>query len=247
MMVKLKQILAALTLTLLSVLSYTPAVQSMEANSSNYGVSEVNFNNGGLLQACSTLYCSKQATGETAVGAAGSTNNQAQGGANTEREPVLEMSVSGTSINLGMLDSTAVRSGSTTFSIRTFPAQGYNVLIDGTSLKNKTGGHVLTPMASAAPSTPGTEQFGINLRANTTPVVGANPAQFPDNTFAFGAAAAGYATVNSFKYVPGEVVAQSTKGTGKTNFTISAIANISTNTPGGDYRSKLILIAVPTF
>jgi hypothetical protein len=246
-MLRLKQILAAFLLCMLSVFSYTPTVQGAEAASPNYGVSEVNFNSGGLLQACSAAYCTKQTTGETAVGLTTSTNYQARGGANTEREPLLEMSVSSTTISLGILDALSTKSGSTTFSVRTFPAHGYVVKIDGTSPKNKTDGHVLAPMASSAVSSPGVEQFGINLIANTSPAVGSNPSLFPDSTFAFGAAATGYATPNSFKYVPGEIIAQSAKGTGKTNFTISTIANIATNTPGGDYRGRLVLIAVPTF
>lgn len=233
-------------LCILSVLSYTPVAYSAQSNSSNYGVSEVNFISGGVLRGCSAAYCAKQTTGETAVGTTSSTTYQARGGANTEREPTLEMSVSSTGINLGILDSASTKFGSTTFSVRTFPAYGYNVIVDGVTPRNASG-HLLVPLSSGGTSQVGSEQFGINLRANTVPVIGSEPSQFPDNTFAFGAAATGYATANNFKYVNGDVIAQSPKGTGRTDYTLSAIANISTDTPGGAYAGKLSIIAVPTF
>ncbi len=103
-MIKLKQIVAALLLSFLTAVSYTPTVLAAVANSTNYGVSEVQFGSGGELRACSTTYCSKQSAGELTVGNTKSTNYQAQGGFNTNREPLLEVNVSGSIVNLGLLD-----------------------------------------------------------------------------------------------------------------------------------------------
>ncbi|HSH18620.1 MAG TPA: hypothetical protein VK978_04510 [Candidatus Saccharimonadales bacterium] len=243
----LKQILAAFLLCILAVMGQSPAVYAAESSSANYGVSEVNFGSGGSLESCSASYCSRQSAGELVVGNTSSANYSAQGGQNTNREPVLEMIVSGAVINLGNLNESATKSGSTTFSVRSFPAYGYNVIVDGTSLKNNASGHTLAPMASMATAQPGVEQFGINLRQNANPVVGGDPQHVPDSSFAFGAAATGYGTADNFKYAAGDTVAQSAKGTGQTNYTMSAIANISTNTPSGQYGGRLVLIAVPTF
>ncbi|MDB5182129.1 MAG: exported protein of unknown function [Candidatus Saccharibacteria bacterium] len=233
-------------LCLLSVLSYTPAVHAAQSNSSNYGVSEVNFGSGGSLQSCSGSYCSKQSAGELTVGSSSSANYTARSGFNTDREEFLEVSVTGTTINFGVLESFATKFGSSTFSIRAFPAHGYNVIVDGFAPRS-TSGNSIAAMSSATTSQIGVEQFGINLRQNTTPAVGADPVLFPDSTFAFGAAATGYNSPNNYKFVAGDTIASSPKGTGRTNYTLSIIANISTNTPSGSYSGRLGIIAVPTF
>lgn len=246
-MFRVKQILAAVSLCLLMGISYPATVYTAESSSTNYSVDEVNFGSGGSLNSCSGSYCAKQSAGELVVGETNSTNYSARGGFNTDREAVLEMSVASGVVDLGVLDATTTKTGTKTFSVRTFPAYGYSVIIDGTSPTNKTNGHVLAPMGSAAASTPGIEQFGLNLRANTSPVIGADPEHVPSNIFAYGAAATGYASQNNFKYTGGDTIAESPKGTGQTNYTISIIANVSTNTPSGSYGGKLVLIAVPTF
>jgi hypothetical protein len=245
-MIKLKQIVAALVLSVLTALSYTPAVLATQATSTNYGVSEVQFGTGGELHACSTTYCARQSAGDLTTGNTKSASYQAQGGLTTQRDPLLEVSVTGGVINLGDLSPITTASGSTTFSVKTYLASGYNAYIDGTSPKTSAG-HVLTPMSSAAASTQGLEQFGINLRLNTTPAVGADPVQVPSSTFSFGAAAAGYNTVNNFKYVAGDIIAQSTSSSGETDYTMSMIANIATTTPGGVYGGRLVINVIPTF
>jgi hypothetical protein len=94
----------------------------------------------------------------------------------------------------------------------------------------------------------GTEQFGINLVANTNPTTfGANPVQQPDSTFSYGAAATGYNTANLFKYVKGDVVASSSKSSGTTVYTISYLYNISPVTDAGEYRFSHVLVATATF
>ncbi|HEX8182553.1 MAG TPA: hypothetical protein VF575_03035 [Candidatus Saccharimonadales bacterium] len=245
-MIKPKQILAAFLLSTLTALSYTPTVMASQAKSSNYGVSEVQFGSGGVLRACSTSYCAKQSAGELTVGNTSSTNYQAQGGFNTQREPFLEVSVSGAVVNLGDLTPETTGKGSTTFAVKSYLASGYNVYIDGTTPRS-VGGHALTPMSTAAASQVGIEQFGINLRLNTSPAVGADVAQIPSGTFSFGAPSAGYSAVNNFKYVPGDLIAASNKSSGQTDYTMSMIANIGTTTEAGAYGGRLIINVVPTF
>jgi hypothetical protein len=101
-----------------------------------------------------------------------------------------------------------------------------------------------TPTASAA----GSEQFGINLVANTSPVnFGANPVQVPDNTFSFGQVAADYSSPGLFKYVKDDAVALSTASTSATNYTVSYIFNVSNVTPGGTYVLRHVLVATATY
>jgi hypothetical protein len=103
-------------------------------------------------------------------------------------------------------------------------------------------------MATTAASSVGTEQFGINLRANTSPATfGADPVQVPDNTFSFGTVAAGYNTPNQYKYVKGDTIASSSRSSGETDYTISYIMNIGNLTPGGTYNMAHVLVATSTF
>jgi hypothetical protein len=134
-MFRVKQIFAALSLCVLAVFGYSPTVIAAQSNSTNYGVSEVNFSSGGQLHACSASYCSKQSAGELTVGNAKSTTFQAQAGANTNREELLEISQSSTSISMGTLTPTSTGVGSSTFSGQdhsrqcrrlTFHARGLN-------------------------------------------------------------------------------------------------------------------------
>jgi len=245
-MVKLKQIVAALMLSLLTAISYTPTVLAAVANSTNYGVSEVQFGSGGELRACSTAYCSKQSAGELTVGNTKSTNYQAQGGFNTNREPFLEVAVTGGVLDLGVLSAFTTSSASTSFSVKSYLASGYVVTIAGEAPTNKTG-YVVASMSTAGTSQIGQEQFGINLRQNTTPAVGADAIQVPSTTFSFGAASTGYGTANSFKFVPGDQIASSPSSSGQTNYTLSMITNIGTLTPTGAFKGQLSINVVPTF
>ncbi len=246
-MVSLKQICAALLLATLISLSHAPTVLAAEATSTNWGVSEVSFGSGGELQACSGNYCSRQSAGELTVGNTASTNYQAQAGFNTNRSPFLEVTSAGSPIVLGDLDPSAVAAGSMTFSVKTYLAYGYNVVIEGEGLKHRGTGQALTNMNSTDISRPGIEQFGVNLRQNTSPIVGGEISHSPDASFGFGVAATGYDTANNFRFNSGEVIAQSPKSSGTTNFHLSAIANISTTSKSGLYAGRLTLIVVPTF
>jgi hypothetical protein len=71
--------------------------------------------------------------------------------------------------------------------------------------------------------------------------------EVPSSTYSFGAAATGYNTPCQFKYVNGDTVAQSTKSSGETDYTISYIFNISATTPGGVYTMQHVLVATSTF
>ena len=105
-----------------------------------------------------------------------------------------------------------------------------------------------TPTASS----PGTEQFGINLVANTTVCgaptnFGADPIQVPSNTYSFGQVSSGYNTCGLFKYVKGDTVAYSTRSSGETDYTISYLFNISNITAAGAYQFNHILVATSTY
>lgn len=217
-----------------------------QSSSPNYRVEESFFGSGGELDATSPNFRAKQSLGELAVGNASSSEYQFNAGFNTSDAPMLEVAVDGGVYDLGVLDAAQPRFTSANFSVRNYLSQGYTVQFAGQP-PQEFGGHTLTPMGVLAQSTPGTEQFGINLRDNTTPNVGNDPVQIPDSSFSFGDAVNGYDQPDWFKFVDGEVIAASNSSSGKTSFTISFIANISKDTPAGEYGGSFSVIVTPVF
>lgn len=218
---------------------------SAQSSSDNYQINEFFFGGGGELDAASGNYRAKQSAGELVVGNSGSANYQFQGGFNTSDEPLLEVFVDGGTYDMGVLDAAVVHSAAAIFSVRNYLSSGYEIILSGQPPDYQ--GHALSPMAALAASNPGTEQFGVNLAANTNPAVGADPVQYPDNTFSFGSAVAGYDTPDMFKFADGGTVAFSPASTGQTTYTLSMIANITKTTPAGQYTGHLNVIVTPTF
>lgn len=217
-----------------------------QTSSSNYRVNEVFFGSGGSLQNCSGSYCAKLSAGETTVGNTSSSNYQAQAGFNTDREPYLEFVVNNTNVNVGTLTSASTKTATATFSVKNYLASGY--VVKHTAPGPTNGAYVINGLSTPTASAAGTEQFGINLVANTSPAAfGANPSQAPDATFSHGQVATGYNTPNLFKYVQNDTIAYSDVSSGTTNYTISYIFNVSNLTAGGTYTFRHVLVATSTF
>ena len=231
--------------------------------STGYGVDEAFFGTGGLLcdpsnpslSEHSATYCAKTAAGEQTVGNTTGTSFQAQAGFNTNRDPSLTVVVNdaqcadfgSASKNLGILSTGSASFTSVNFSVKSYLAGGYTVVTSGQAPTYSSGtSHTLATM-SGGTSVPGTEQFGINLVANTTPAVGNNVQQLPDSTFGFGSVAAGYGTANHFKYNNGDQIASSTRSSGTTCYDISYLFNISNTTPAGVYTFNQSVVATSTF
>jgi hypothetical protein len=217
---------------------------SAQSTSTNYRVDEYFFGNGGELEACSASYCSKQSAGETTVGNTASTNYQSQAGFNTTQDPMLEVAVNG-AINFGVLDPGDTKFGSADIQVRTYLASGYNMFIAGPP--PMSGSSDLNAMAAPAASQVGLEQFGINLRNNSTPDIGVDPVQVPSTEFSFGIPSGDYNTADTYKYTDGDIIAFSNSSSGQTNYTLSAIANIAASTPAGLYTTALSVVVVSAF
>ena len=245
-------VVLAISLVALAVPSIVRAACSnpdAQSCSTSYQVNETFFGSGGDLQNCSFAYCAKTSVGDLGVGNSKGTLYQAQAGFNTDRTPYLEFNVTGSSADLGVLSVGSTATANTSFSVKTYLAGGY-VLTTESDPPASTGvnAHTFNNLASSTASSPGTEQFGINLVANTSPTTfGASPVQVPDSSFSFGTFASGYGTANQYKYNKGDTIAQSTKSTGQTNFTVSYIFNISNVTPSGQYTFHQTLVATSTY
>lgn len=134
---------------------------------------------------------------------------------------------------------------------------GYSITVNGTTLTS--GSNTVTAMTTTGTGdlgVRGTSQFGLNLRANTTttstPAVGADLAPASNGTNYNGEASTGYASVDHFRFVTGETVADSAfPGSGKPTdiqkYTVSYIVNVNGAQPVGTYTTTLTYICTPTF
>lgn len=215
--------------------------------STSYQIDEDFVGGGGSIDSSSANYTSQDTIGATAVGdGATSSGTQTQSGATTTNDPTLEFSVSTTSISLGTLLTSQTATATATFSVRNYTSYGYIVQVLGTP--PKIASHTMAAPSSPAASATATEQFGMNLVANTAPATfGASPQQVPDSSYSFGTTAAGYDTANQYKYVSGDTIASAPKSSGQTTYTISYIANISTGTPQGQYSTSQQLVCTGTY
>lgn len=243
-MKRLARVLTVLGVVGLLALPGTALAQYVSPNG-DYSVDEVLFGTGGELNACSSGpegYCSQQSTGELTVGDAASDNYGMQAGFNTTDEPLLEVAVPDNVIDLGELTLDNESKDNATFQVRTYLAKGYTVYLVGSAPSITE--HTLVSIGEHAVSQPGTEGFGISLR-DTAPV------QVPAGEFSFGYARAPYDLEAAYSWPAAadetRAIAASDKSSGQTNYTITAVGNISGVTPAGVYTTKWSVVAVPEF
>ncbi len=242
---------SGINLIVLAVLlgtSSIPTVSAETSSSTNYQVVETDFGNSSTLESCSVEYCSRSSAGGSSGTAAGSTEgsqNKAEFGPITPNEPMLEMIVDPGVSSLGKFTPEQTSTKTSTIKIRNYLSDGYTVQIVGTPLSYD--GHVLTQLGSTNVSTPGVEQFGMNVVSNSVPNIGEDPVQVPSSETSFGEASPGYDMANMFTFNDGDIIARSTKESGRTDYTISMIVNVSTSTPAGAYSGDFSAVVVPVF
>jgi hypothetical protein len=130
---------------------------------------------------------------------------------------------------------------------------GYAVTVNGSTLAS--GSNTIAAMGSSTAGVRGTGQFGLNLKANTTttstPAVGTEVAPAANGTNYKGQATLGYNSIDNFKFLTGDTVADSANGgAGGTDaqiFTVAYIVNVSGSQPAGTYTTTLTYICTPTF
>ncbi len=240
--------LIGLLLVLAGLCVFQGYVQA-QGSSSNYRIDESYVGPGGVLDSGSPNYLfqsGQNSVGNSGVGESGSSNFTAQSGATTTNDPRLECAITSSAANFGNLSTSVASRATATFKVLNYTSYGYTVNILGSPPTNN--GHTLNAMTSTDTSHTGTEQFGINLVANTSPATfGANPVQVPDSSFSSGAAATNYNTANNYRYNSGEAIATGARSSGETDYTISYIVNVSTTTPGGQYGGNQVIICTGTY
>ncbi len=246
-------------IVLLVIGALLPIRVGAQSSSNSYRVEEAYFGSGGEVDLNSGSYNVQAGLGSLGVGLSSSTNYDVEAGFYTPNAPYLEMFVNSTVVDLGTLSSSSTGTGVGVFWIRTYLSSSYFVKTMSQSLTSE-GGAVLSPKLTTGASSPGTEEFGINLVANTSPATfGADPVNVPDDSYAdgqaFGDGPGGerdYDDPNEYAYGVGDTIARSQatigrQAVGRTDYTISYIANISNITAGGTYRMEHDLVAVVTY
>ncbi len=147
---------------------------------------------------------------------------------------------SGNFIDLGQLSTAQPKVASSQMAVSTNDPAGYIVGVSGSTMTS--GNKIIPALSTPSNSAPGTSQFGINLRSNSNPDVGANP-----NGLGTGYVMANYNIPNKFYFVPDTNVAASNLPTEFTRFTVSYLVNISKDQPKGIYNTTNSFIAVAAF
>lgn len=146
----------------------------------------------------------------------------------------------GSLVSFGELDTNNASTATTQMSAATNDFSGYNIFVSGSTLTS--GNNVVAALATQSGSTPGNAQFGLNLRSNTNPPVGADP-----GGIGTGVPNPSYNTQNLFRFNSGDIVAASTLSTEFTRYTASYIANVPFGQAPGLYATTITYTAVATF
>jgi hypothetical protein len=149
-------------------------------------------------------------------------------------------SMTGSTVDFGDFSPQATRSGTSMMQASTNAAGGYNVTINGSTLAS--GVNTIPALGSPTASVIGGSQFGVNLRANTTPPIGNNPTGAGTGTLN-----AAYNTPDQYQFVSGSTVATASAPTNANTFTSSYIVNIGGAQAAGVYTTTMTYICTANF
>lgn len=149
-------------------------------------------------------------------------------------------SATGTHIDIGELQRTLTTTATMQFSGATNDGTGYTTYLSGLTMTS--GNNIINPLAGGGVSAVGTSQFGLNLRANSSPVVGQEPIGIGTS-----APSPGYGNPNVFRFGDGEALTNSPISTDFRLFTASFIVNIPANQNPGVYATTMTYTAVASF
>jgi hypothetical protein len=148
--------------------------------------------------------------------------------------------VVGNYVDFGEFSSRQASRGSTQMLAATNAIGGYGLWLSGIPLTSGT--NIIPGLVGADVSRPGTSQFGLNLRANSSPqggsdVLGSGVGQ-PTN---------GYNQPNFYRFNSGDMVAASPKPDYARKYTSSYMVNVAKGQSPGVYVSTLTYIALGSF
>jgi hypothetical protein len=143
--------------------------------------------------------------------------------------------------DLGTLSSSNTLTATSQMAAGTNASGGYVITVNGPTMS--AGTNVINSLTSPTLSAAGNSQFGINLVANNSPNIGADP----DGTFINATAAPNYANPNRFTYNDGDVVASAPNVSLVRRYTVSYIVNVPPNLRAGVYTTTLTYVCTGRF
>ena len=143
--------------------------------------------------------------------------------------------------DMGTLNSKETLKAQSQMAVGTNASGGFAITANGTSMS--AANTVIESPKVPTESTPGKNQFGINLVENTSPGVGSNP----EGEFTNAIPSVNYSTPNKYMYVPGDLVAYSPNVSLMKKFTVSYILNASPTLRAGVYSTTVTFIASGRF
>jgi hypothetical protein len=143
--------------------------------------------------------------------------------------------------DMGSLNSKSTLTAQSQMAVGTNATGGFAITVNGTPMSAAT--NVIDSPAVPVKSTPGKNQFGMNLVENIDPAIGKNP----EGQWANAIASPNYGTPDMYMYVPGDVVAYSPNVSLMKKFTVSYILNASPSLRAGVYTTTITFIASGRF
>ncbi len=143
--------------------------------------------------------------------------------------------------DMGEIDGETTVTAMSQMAVGTNATDGFVITVNGRP--PAAGTRVLSSPNVPTLSQQGTNQFGINLVANTTPAVGADP----DGDSMNAVATNDYGQSNRFMYRDGDVVASAPEVSLVRRFTVSYIVNAPQDLPAGVYSTTLTYICSGRF
>lgn len=159
--------------------------------------------------------------------------------------PTISFSLGSNSVGLGTIGTGSAGTGSHTISAASNAPGGFIITYIGALLTNQINGSYTIPAYSSSASSPGTAGFGLNLKDNATPDVGAEPVANSGTC----SVNSGYGTADAFTYVASTTttIANTSGSPADCVYTASYVGNISSITGAGDYSTTITYIVTGTF
>lgn len=143
--------------------------------------------------------------------------------------------------DMGDLSPTSTLQAQSQMAVGTNASGGFAITANG--LPFSAGTSIIDAPTAPTESRQGVNQFGMNLVANDSPDIGADPTGIWTNAVP----APDYAIPNRFKYVPGDVVAYSPNVSLMKKFTVSYVLNSHKDLRAGVYSTTITYIASGRF
>jgi hypothetical protein len=236
-------LLFIVVITLVSFINIGFARQDSE----NYIIWGDVFSSGGLENSTSESYKTQDTIGEAIIWSATSTSETygtKAGFRELYPDQFLTMTMGASSIDFPVANINVAHTTSHTLTIDTNAIKGFTITLTGETLTKGTDKIDAIGSAAQVYNT-NVEQFGINLVANTSPIIGADPT----GTAPLASVDAPFDTANQFAFddVAANTIASATTDTGETVYTVSYLLNTISTTPPGDYSTTLTYAATANF